>query len=174
MRVSDIISYIGKDRQDAERTGVMARTDGNYNSFIINNLIVNIVQNSFNKSFIKMDKEYFEQLKKAKKDNYEKIYGSEEVNEQYETCLKPMFGMLYDKLIEDLKSGDTSKIIFKSHIDYINRRRGYYTAVPYESISTEDDIVTDFIASMTDDYFIDICAHLLPDAPKVKYVGYFD
>ena len=34
--------------------------------------------------------------------------------------------------------------------------------------------VIDYLAGMTDDYFIDLCEYLLPDAPKVKYTGYFD
>ena len=39
-----------------------------------------------------------------------------------------------------------------------------------------DDIVVDYIASMTDDYFIDLYAYLFPDDPfnqKVRYIPYF-
>jgi dGTPase len=53
MRISDIIAYLGKDRQDAEKADVL-KTDayedcaiGTYNAEIINNLIVNIVENSY-------------------------------------------------------------------------------------------------------------------------------
>jgi dGTPase len=35
--------------------------------------------------------------------------------------------------------------------------------------------VVDYIASMTDDYFIDLHHHLFPDSPyKVEYTGYFE
>ena len=172
VRVSDIIAYIGKDRQDAERAGMDFSYDGSYNSYIINNLIVNIVENSFGKDYIKLDDEYFETLKTAKSDNMKKIYMSESVNEQYDKCLRPMFAMLYEKLLSDLDTPDS--IIRRHHIDYINKRRGYYGAGDYMAENTKDDMVVDFIASMTDDYFIDICAHLLPGAPTVKYTGYFD
>ena len=40
-----------------------------------------------------------------------------------------------------------------------------------------NDIVVDFIASMTDDYFLDIFSHLFPEHPlvqKVQYIEYFD
>ena len=38
-----------------------------------------------------------------------------------------------------------------------------------------DDIVADYIASMTDDYLIDLCNHYFPDGRfDVKYVGYFE
>ena len=173
VRVSDIIAYIGKDRQDAERAGVKVPYAGTDNSHMINNFVVNIVENSFGKDSIRMDGEYFEALKKAKSDNYERIYLADSVNEQYNTCLKTMFEMLYERLIKDLTDKDS--LIYRHHIDYVNTRRGYYKSeTPYEEENTPDDIVTDFIASMTDDYFIDICAHLLPDAPTVKYIGYFD
>ena len=38
---------------------------GTYNAEIINNLITNIVENSYGKPYIKMDEEHFEALKKA-------------------------------------------------------------------------------------------------------------
>ena len=38
-----------------------------------------------------------------------------------------------------------------------------------------NEIVVDFIASMTDDYFIDLYEYLFPNGTyKVDYVGYFD
>lgn len=173
VRVSDIIAYLGKDRQDAERAGVELDYDGNYNSVTINNFIINIVENSFGKDYIRMDDKFFDMLRQAKSDNMERIYMSQSVNEQYDKCLRPMFRMLYEKLIDDLENKDS--IIWKHHIDFINTRRRYYSAdTEYQGENTADDIVVDFIASMTDDYFIDICAHLLPDAPKVTYTGYFD
>lgn len=173
VRVSDIIAYIGKDRQDAQRVGVGAVYAGSENAHMINNFVVNIVENSFGKDYIKMDKEYFDALKKAKYDNYEKIYLADSVNEQYNTCLKPMFELLYEKLLSQI--GDKDSLIHRHHIDYVNTRRGYYqSATDYTEENSPDDIVTDYIASMTDDYFIDICAHLIPDAPTVKYTGYFD
>lgn len=173
VRVSDIIAYIGKDRQDAERTGLDIKYRGTDNAHMINNFVVNIVENSFGREYIKMDVEYFEALKKAKKDNYENIYLSQSVKEQYDKCLKPMFEELYEKLLGQI--GDKGSLIHRHHIDYVNTRRGYYqTESDYMEENSADDIVTDYIASMTDDYFIDICAYLLPDAPTVKYTGYFD
>lgn len=173
VRVSDIIAYIGKDRQDAQRAGVNIEYKGTDNSYMINNFVINIVERSFGKDCIQMDKEYFDALKKAKSDNYQNIYLSQSVNEQYQKCLRPMFEMLYEKLISQF--GDKSSLLHRHHIDFVNTRRGYYqTESNYMEENTPDDIVTDYIASMTDDYFIDICAHLLPNAPTVNYTGYFN
>lgn len=174
VRVSDIISYIGKDRQDALRAGIDFSFDGGYNSYMINNMIVNIVENSFGKNYICMDDEYFEKLKQAKSDNMKRIYMASDVNTQYETRIRQLFEMLYEKLLDDVEKGNRKSPIYKHHIDMINIRRHYYAADRYENENTPDDIVTDYIASMTDDYFIDLCAYLFPNAPKVEYMGYFD
>ena len=41
--------------------------------------------------------------------------------------------------------------------------------------SEPNQLVVDYIASMTDDYFIDLHHYLFPDSSyQVKYQGYFD
>ena len=75
MRISDIIAYLGRDRQDAVRINVVDKDAfdhtliGSINSEIINNLVVNIIENSYGKPFIRMDQEHFDALKIAKKEN---------------------------------------------------------------------------------------------------------
>ena len=179
MRISDIIAYLGKDRQDAEKADVL-KTDayedcaiGTYNAEIINNLIVNIVENSYGKPYIKMDTEHFEALKKAKADNYELIYKSDIVKAEMQSIVKPMMSALYEKLLEDLKSDNKSSPIFTHHINYINKAH-YKREMPYEQ-TEPNQIVVDYIASMTDDYFIDLYAFLFPESDlKITYKGYFD
>ena len=178
VRISDIIAYLGKDRQDAERAHIVLNRDfesgaiGSYNAEIINNLIVNIVENSYGKPYIKMDTEHFEALSLAKSDNYEKIYRDEKVSAELSATVKPMMAELYEKLLADLKSGDESSPVFRHHIEFINSN--VYRKTPYEN-EAPDRIVTDYIASMTDDYFIDLYAHLFPKSEKkIIYKGYFD
>ena len=79
MRISDIIAYLGKDRQDADKASIISSDNfspsdiGERNAEIINNLIVNIIENSYGHDYIKMDELHFDALVKAKKENYEKI-----------------------------------------------------------------------------------------------------
>ncbi len=169
VRVCDIIAYVGKDRQDAERAGII-QADGGYNSRFINNIVVNLVENSFGKSYISLDDEYFQMLTMGKKDNYDNIYNLPEHEKRYENEIKPLFYELYEYLLKDI--GNPAGIIRRHHIDYVNTRRKYYNeAVPYEEANSPDDIVTDYIASMTDDYFIDLCSLLF--GKRIKYIGYF-
>lgn len=179
MRISDIIAYLGKDRQDAEKADLL-KTDayedcaiGTYNAEIINNLIVNIVENSYGKPYIKMDAEHFEALKKAKADNYNLIYRNDIVKAEMQSTIKPMMSDIYEKLLKDLKNDNKSSPIFTHHINYINKAH-YKRETPYEQ-TEPNQIVVDYIASMTDDYFIDLYAFLFPESDlKITYKGYFD
>ena len=178
MRISDIIAYLGKDRQDADRAKIISNRDfdngtiGIYNAQIINNLIVNIVENSYGKPYIKMDEEHFQALKKAKADNYALIYKQETVGEAYKT-VKPMMTELYERLLEDLISKNKTSPIFTHHIDYVNEAH-YKREIPYEE-TEPNQIVVDYIASMTDDYFVDIYNYIFPNSTKkIEYKGYFE
>ncbi|MDD6062161.1 MAG: HD domain-containing protein [Oscillospiraceae bacterium] len=179
MRISDIIAYLGKDRQDAEKVDVL-KTDayedcaiGTYNAEIINNLIVNIVENSYGKPYVKMDSVHFEALKKAKADNYVLIYKNDTVKAEMDTMVRPMMQQMYEKLLSDLVSGKKDSPIFTHHIDYVNQAH-YKRQIPYEA-TEPNQLVVDYIASMTDDYFIDLYAFLFPKSDlKIVYKGYFD
>ena len=177
VRISDIIAYLYKDRQDAERLKLIDKDSfgqsviGTFNAEVVNNLSVNIIENSYGKPYIKMDEEYFSALQTAKRDNYQLIYKNDAVNRVLEDTVRPMFGEIYERLLKDLLSGNKSSPIFRHHIDYINKaylRRER----PYEETEC-NQIVVDFIASMTDDYLVDLHAHLFPKSKlKLEYKGY--
>lgn len=178
MRISDIIAYLGKDRQDAERAKIADEslfTDGilgSKNAEIINNLVVNIVENSYGMPYIKMDKEHFEALKSAKKDNYRYIYCNEKVKEKFDKAVSPMMEEMFERLLKDLKNGGNSPI-FTHHINYINA--AHYDRNSDYGQTKPEQIVIDYIASMTDDYFVDLYEHLFPGKKsKIEYKGYFD
>lgn len=178
VRISDIIAYLGKDRQDAERAHIIVNEEftegaiGTYNAEIINNLIVNIIENSYGKSYIKMDTEHFEALKKAKNDNYELIYKNDNVKDDMYRVVKPMMSEMYEKLLEDLIVRKKDSPVFAHHIDYVNKAH-YKRDIPYNE-TEPNQIVVDYIASMTDDYFIELYHHMFPNSDrKIEYKGYF-
>ena len=179
MRISDIIAYLGKDRQDADKANIISAESfspsdiGEHNAEIINNLIVNIIENSYGKDYIKMDDIHFSALAAAKKENYDKIYLSAPVAEKFDRIVKPIMTELYEKLLDDLVRGKEDSPIFTHHIKYVNRAH-YQRTIPYER-TEPNQLVVDYIASMTDDYFIDLHNYLFPSSPhKIEYKGYFD
>lgn len=178
VRISDIIAYLGKDRQDAVKLKIVKEEDfsqtiiGNFNAEIINNLSINIIENSIEKNYIALDEEHFNALKLAKNENYEKIYFSNKTHDILEEHLKPMMEKLYNKLLEDLIKKDRSSPIFKHHVDYINGLH-YKREKPYGE-EEPNQIIVDYIASMTDDYFIDLYKHLFgKDKHVIEYYEYF-
>ena len=178
MRISDIIAYLGKDRQDAEKAnmhikGFSPSDIGEYNAEIINNLIVNIIENSYGHDYIKLDEKHFKALSMAKAENYEKIYLSPTVSKKFDSIIKPMMTEIYEKLLFDLKTNNTDSPIFTHHVNYVNKSH-YDRTFPYEN-TEPNQLVVDYIASMTDDYFVDLYQHLFPNSPyKIEYNGYFD
>lgn len=179
VRISDIIAYVGKDRQDAERAKLISESDfqesslGNYNAQMVNNLMVNIIENSYGKNYIRLDAEHFAELQKIKRDNYAMVYGNSREKEIADKFIKPMMQKLYAKFLKDLKEKNLSSFVYKHHIDYISKYH-YRHEKPYIDESP-DDIVCDYIASMTDDYFTDLFEILFPKSGlKIKYKGYFE
>lgn len=187
MRISDIIAYLGKDRQDAAKVGLIdnnkrftAGNLGSSNAEIINNMTVSIIENSYGKPYISMDKDVFEAFQNAKSENYQKIYENDKLNSMYNDNIKPMFHDMYEKLLEQAKSLDKNSILYKHHINYLrnaNAAGTYFNVNDYiEKYTSQDpnEIVVDYLASMTDDYFIDLYNYLFPNGKyKVDYVGYF-
>ena len=184
VRVSDIIAYIGKDRQDAEKLGIFDDVQapvytqekiGTTNAEIINNIIVNIVENSYGKPYLKMDEEYFKEFTTAKTENQKHIYDNEKTEAAFKSDIEPMFRELYEELLSQAKSMDPDSVLVRHHVDYIERITKYVHVEHKDYRETApDDMVTDYIASMTDDYFIDLYAFLFPESEhRVKYRGYF-
>lgn len=179
VRICDIIAYVGKDRQDALKMGIISdysqfesSTIGSFNAAMINNLVVNIVENSFGNDYLLLDEDYFNDLSRSKKDNSRIIYMNPVLEQQYNDILLPMFERIYDTLKKDLENNNTKSVIYKHHIDYINECNKYRGAT-YGQEESYDDIVVDYIASMTDDYIIDLYSFLFGESSGAEYISYF-
>ena len=180
VRVSDIIAYLGKDRQDAERAGLIDSSEvigdvgiGTINSDIMNNLMVNIIENSYGKPYIKLDAEHYQSMSQAKRDNYEQIYRKDHVSRVLDETVRPMMQRMYYQLLDDLKAGKKSSPIFKHHVDFVSANH-YAHSMPYME-NEPNQIVVDYIASMTDDYCTELYKFLFPESKvDIKYHGYFE
>lgn len=183
MRVCDIIAYLGKDRQDAVRLGMLPNespfsndTIGHSNSEIINNMIVNIIENSYGKPYLKMDDAYFDAFRKAKKENYELIYRKDSMEQVFKEQVTPMFDAVYEAVLQQAKEKREDSIFYKHHIAVLKDINTYSPDFSMEEyLETEPNQLTvDFIASMTDDYFIDLYQELFPKGKyQIHYEDYF-
>lgn len=181
MRISDIIAYLGKDRQDAIKIGILKDEEqftnskiGTTNAEIINNMIVNIIENSYGKPYLCMEKEYYDAFSRAKKENYEQIYQNSKVDGVYQE-VEPMFERMYEELLKQAKSGDTSTVFYRHHVEYL-QKINYYNADSKEYVENTNphQMVVDYIASMTDNYFLALYEELFPGEKRpIHFKGYF-
>lgn len=181
VRISDMIAYVGKDRQDAVGVGSLADDGvfsdgavGTQNAEIINNLTVDIVEHSYMRDRIAMSEEAFCSLKTAKAENYERIYLADEQGDVYKEQIEPMFAELYETILADLAAGDENAPVYKHFIEKIEgQRRLYDERAPYRD-EEPHRIAVDYLAGMTDEYFLAahrfMCPHSTHD---VEFRDYF-
>lgn len=170
VRIADTVSYIGRDIEDAIRLGLITRGDlpkdckrvlGETNGTIVYNLVEDLVANSLDKPYVCFNPEIGEALKKLKEFNRNFIYSNEKVKEQ-STKVKLMFELLFDKYFRDLENGKESSDIFRRFLDGMSSE--------YRDETSSAGIVRDFIAGMTDDYFLSHCQkHLIPQIKRTRF-----
>ena len=153
VRISDVISYIGQDIEDAITMNILDPKElpesimeilGNNNGDIVTTLVLDIIENSMNKPYITMSKEKMKALNNLQKFNYENIYYKVLTDEQ-KKHYKEMFEIVFEKNLEYLKKEDKEKDIHKIYLKNMTEE--------YKNNTTKERIVIDYIAGMTDDYF---------------------
>ncbi len=157
VRMADTIAYIGRDIEDAIRLDMIKRSDlpkesvdilGNTNGTIVYNLVTDIINNSFQNGFIAFSREVSDALKRLKGFNLEHIYMNPKIKKHSGT-IKKLFKMLFETYLEDIETENRSSVIFTGFLE--NMSEDYL-----DNYQTEE-IVRDFIAGMTDQYFLRQC-----------------
>lgn len=144
VRLSDKIAYINHDMDDALQAGILTESDlpknivnalGKSVRERINTLIIDIVNNSYDKNDICQSTEIKEAMQDLRKWLFENLYKNSEAKK------------------EEAKAEKIVEILFNYYIEDLDR-------LPDESkwlLNTSDDknqIVADYIAGMTDDYCV--------------------
>ena len=178
VRISDIIAYVGRDRQDAIEAGLLdgdAFEDGlggAYNSWILSHASADIIEHSYGKDRIEMSEELFAELRRAKAENYSKIYRSSGIEGERAELLERAFGLMYERCLRDLAAGDETSYIFRHHIRRVTDQLAHYGRT-YDWARDLDQTVVDYIASMTDGYFSELAQHWFPSIhfPRRAYIN---
>lgn len=154
VRISDIIGYIGRDIEDAIRLEIIKKDDiptnitkilGSTNKEIVNTMILDIINNSYNKPYIKISKKVHKALNELINFNYKNIYNK--INDTREINMyKEMYNTLFDSLLKSLKEKDLDNNIHKKYLSKMSDN--------YLNSTSDVRKVIDYIAGMTDNYFI--------------------
>lgn len=153
VRISDIIAYLGRDIEDAIEINMFNIKDlpeeitniiGNSNKNIINTIILDVIQNSINKPYIKLSDKTFNAIKDLKKFNYDHIYikaNTEENLKKYEK----MFNLVFKNNLYFLENNITNKKIYTNFLNKLSPE--------YNKKYSNNRKIIDYIAGMTDEYF---------------------
>jgi len=170
VRMADTISYIGRDIEDAIRLGLIERNEipldcrdrlGETNGTIVYTLVEDVIAESLEKPYVSFSPEVAEALKKLKDFNQEFIYTDPKAKSQTNK-LQLMFGLLFEKYYKDLTAGNENSVIFREFLDGMSPQ--------YRDNTSPAMIVRDFIAGMTDDYFLRQCqGNLMPQILSGRY-----
>ncbi len=178
VRISDIIAYVGRDRQDAIAAGLLRAEDfddglgGAYNSWILSHASVDIIEHSYGKNRIEMSEGLFAEISRAKAENYAKIYRANGIEGERADVLARAFSLMYEHCLGDLRARDESSYIFKHHIARIQSALAHY-GKRYDWERDLDQTVVDYIASMSDGYFAELATKLFPEIrfPQRTYIN---
>ena len=153
VRISDIVGYIGRDIEDSINLGLFNRNDlpeeitkvlGNDNKDIINTIVKDIIDNSYNKPYITMSEEVFTAIGELKKFNSENIYSKSLTKEEIEYYRQGM-NKIYNRYLSDITNSNKESIIYKLFLNTQSAKYKEETPIKRQ--------VIDFIAGMTDDLF---------------------
>lgn len=155
VRFADVISYVGRDIEDAITVNLIKRKDlpeqctrllGNNNRDIINTLVSDLIENSKKiDDKVCYSKRISTVLKKLKKFNYPNIYLNKEIKRE-SSKIEKLYIMLFKGYLDDIKEKNSKSEIFKHWIDIKDAK--------YISKCKHPEIVRDFLSSLTDGYFI--------------------
>ena len=158
VRLSDIIAYIGRDIEDSIKIGIIKREDlpesitnvlGDSNSKIVDTLIKDIIENSFDKPYLTFSDEVFNGLMELKDWNYKNIYASKEAN-KHQDIVEKFFHELYYCYLDK-----TDK--FKTKEGLSDSEKNLYDFIKQNDNINIKRAIIDYIAGQTDQYFINEC-----------------
>lgn len=153
VKISDVISYAGRDLEDAIRLGFVNRNEipdsitrvlGNCNRDIVNTLVCDIIKNSKGNNYIKLSDDIYFSLKDLVEFNYVNIYNKANTKAQLE-YYENIFYTLYYKYLNDLENNNESSSIY---LNFLNNMTSEYHK------TNKKRIVIDYLSLMTDEYLM--------------------
>jgi len=154
VRLADTISYIGRDLEDAITLSLVKREElppevagrlGRTNGAIVYSLVTDLLRHSFDKNYVGYSPEVGALLKQLKEFNYQRIYNNPRIKEQT-SKIEALCQRLFQRFLEDLDQDRRDSQIYREFLAPLDPA--------YRESHQPAEIVRDFLASMTDAYFL--------------------
>jgi dGTPase len=174
VRLCDTIAYIGRDIEDAIELKLIKRNDipadcreilGDTNGNIVYHLVEDLITNSLAsgegeelaQDSIGFSPDVSDSLKKLKEFNYRNIYMNPVIKKDFPK-IQNCYRILFETYVEDVKTQKRDSAIFKEKLNTM--------APDYLESQPAAVKARDFIAGMTDDYFLKEAAFYGCSIPK--------
>ena len=153
VRLCDVISYAGRDLEDAIRINYIKRENvpltitkvlGNTNRDIVNTLVCDVIKNSMGKNYIKLSNDVFKALQELVKFNYQNIYNKATTKEKF-TYYETIFNNLYYQYLSDIENKKLDSSIYLNFLNNMNKK---YLKTNHKRM------VIDYLSLMTDNFLI--------------------
>lgn len=157
VRLVDKIAYVGRDIEDAVRVKLMDMQDipheirnvlGNTNGEIINTLVIDLVENSYDKDCIQLSREKGEALESLINENIRLIYKADKIT-RYEKIAQNTLEGLFDNLLQSLDDieqlQNSDRKVYRMFYQFILDK-------DYGLGESNAQKVIDFLAGMTDSF----------------------
>ena len=153
VKLSDVISYAGRDLEDAIRLELINREDipysvtkllGNNNRDIVNTLVCDIIKNSKGKNYIKLSSDVYYALKDLVNFNYQYIYNRANTKDDLE-YYENVFKTLFCGYLKDLENENKNSSIYQRFLNGMNSEY---------MLTNNKRKVIDYLSLMTDEYLI--------------------
>jgi dGTPase len=154
VRLADTVSYIGRDLEDAITLNLVKREElpqavtqrlGRTNGAIVYSLVADLITHSFEKNYVGYSPEVGRALKELKAFNYERIYNDPRIKAETPK-IEGLFLSLWSRFLADVRERRRDSPIWRDFLDSMD-------PVYLESHQPQE-VVRDFLASMTDAYFL--------------------
>ena len=156
VRLADTISYIGRDLEDAITLNLVRREElpaevatrlGRTNGAMVYSLVTDLITHSFEKNYVGYSPDVGATLKRLKQFNYERIYNNPRIKSET-AKIEGLFARLFQQFLADLAAERRDSPIWTNFLDRMDPA--------YLASHQAAEIVRDFMASMTDAYFMRI------------------
>ena len=165
VRMADTVSYIGRDFEDAVRLNIVSRDQlpgscrerlGASQGTIVFHLVTDLIKTSLDQDFIGFSSNVADALKELKRFNYQFIYNNPLIKKHL-TSIEDIFKCLFDRYMNALAKANGSSVIYSEFLNGMDDT--------YRFNHSHAEITRDFIAGMTDSYFIRQAPEHLRPAP---------
>lgn len=162
VKLCDTVSYVGRDIEDAISLNIISRDQvpetllGKTNRELLKVVAADIIEESFGKDYISMSQQVFDAIKTLRDFNFDNIYRYPALKVE-SSKIQKSYRILFLTLLDDHRSNPKNSYLWKNFLH--NKPASYI-----KDTSIEQTVI-DFIAGMTDNYFVRTLEALIVPRP---------